>query len=210
MLNFENLDHAQFIGEGKYNIPFIAPPETSLEISNLEWIPFNFAKTAKEKKNKGIHFFVDDYQFIRLWNRPNEYISLLSQFGAVLSPDFSMYTDMPMAMQIYNNYRRHWLGAYWQRLGITVIPTIGWSTPESYEWCFDGDPENSIVAISTVGTQKNKKSKELFNQGYEQMLSRLHPTKILCYGGTIATENDDNIVHIKPYYDTIVKKRRKK
>lgn len=184
----------------------LPPPETSIEISNLEWIPFNFAKTAKEKKNKGIHFFVDDYQFIRLWNRPNDYIDLLSQFGAVLSPDFSIYSDMPMAMQIYNHYRNHWLAAYWQRLGITVIPTIGWSTPESYEWCFDGDPENSIVAISTVGTQKNKKSKELFDQGYNEMLNRLQPNQIICYG-KIPTESPKNIVQIQPNYNNIVERR---
>ena len=48
--------------------------------------------------------------------------------------------NSPFAMQIYNQYRKHWLAAYWQLNGITVYPTISWSDENSYEWCFDGEP----------------------------------------------------------------------
>ena len=159
MINFENLNKFTFTGVGRYDIPQIEP-ET--EYPQGEFIPMNYAKTIKDPASKILHCFVDDYQFTRYWNRPDDYIPMLSRFSAVCSPDFSTYTDMPMAMQIYNHYRKHWLAAYWQFHGIIVYPTISWSTPDSYEWCFDGEPVGGVVAVSSVGTQKNAESKRLF------------------------------------------------
>ena len=156
MINFENLDKARFIGAGAYDTPIIQPEH--IDVRHLEWIPFNFAKTCTDCATKGVHFFVDDYQFQRVWNQPDKYIPLLRKFGAVCAPDFSMYTDMPLAMQIYNHYRKHWLAAYWQQCGIHVVPTLCWSNEQSYDWCFDGEPQQSIVAISSVGTQKGKQN----------------------------------------------------
>ena len=48
-----------------------------------------------------------------------------------------------------------WCGAYWQSKGLTVIPTISWSTPSSYDFCFDGVEENSIVAVGMIGCKQN-------------------------------------------------------
>ena len=184
----------KFSGVPPYGIPEIQAEK--IDISKIEWIPFNFAKTAKDRKQKGIHFFVDDYQFVRLWNTPEKYIDLLRQFAAVCTPDFSQYTDMPVAMRLYNHYRKHWLGAYWQAHGIKVIPSICWSDPESYAYCFDGEPVGSSVAISSVGTQSNAESKKLFDQGCREAIKRLDPVQILWYG-TCPKEFDWNVVKIK-------------
>lgn len=147
MINFENLDKIRFWGVGKYNIPAIRSV-TGNPLGG-EFIPVNFAKTEKSPQDKSLHFFVDDYQFIRYWNSPDIYIPKLQQFRAVCAPDFSTYIEMPRAMQIYNHYRKHWLAAYWQMHGITVYPTISWSTPDSYDWCFDGEPVNgNVYALS--------------------------------------------------------------
>lgn len=204
MINFENLDKFTFPGVGRYDMPQIEPVT---EYPKGEFIPINYAKTAKDPTSKIVHCFVDDYQFTRYWNRPDDYIPMLSRFSAVCSPDFSTYTDMPMAMQIYNHYRKHWLAAYWQIHGITVYPTISWSTPESYEWCFDGEPVGGIVAVSSVGTQKNEVSKRLFLRGYEEMMKRLDPTWVIFYGH-VPLECDWNVIRVKPHYDEIVKRRK--
>lgn len=204
MLNFENLDKAIFQGVGKYGIPEIYPD--SIEIHKIQWIPFNYAKTTKDGAGKGIHFYLDDYQFARVWNRPDDYIPLLQRFEAVCTPDFSQYTDMPEAMRIYNHYRKHWLGAYWQMHGIKVIPTICWSTPDSYEWCFDGEPTNGIISISSVGTQQNKESKRLFERGCRETIERLNPSQILWYG-ICPEEFDWNVVKIEPHYKEIERRR---
>lgn len=208
MLNFENCDKVIFPGVGQYQIPQIQP-ETDLAIDKLEWIPFNYAKTAKNRDAKGVHFYVDDYQFVRLWNRPDDYISLLSEFAAVTAPDFSTYTDMPVAMQIYNHYRKHWLAAYWQMHGIHAIPTISWSTPDSYSWCFDGEPTGGIVSVSSVGTQNNREASRLFDSGCREMIARLDPSEILWYG-KVPEEFDWNVTRIKPHQDQIVERRAAK
>ena len=175
----ENLDKAVFPGVGKYDIPHILPMEVEQPV---EMIGFNFAAKYKHPERVGIHFFLKDYQFSRLWTSPDMYTGMLRRFRFVCTPDFSMYTDFPLALQINSHYRKHWLGAYWQSKGITVIPTICWSDERSFEWCFDGEPEKSTVAISSVGTQLNERSKRLFLLGYQQMMSRLQPKMVLFHG----------------------------
>ena len=199
MVNFENLNKRQFDGVGKYGFPRIAPVQT---LPTGSFIPMNYAKTAKSQENKVVHCFVDDYQFVRYWNQPDTYIPLLRKFQAVFSPDFSLYTDMPTAMQIYNHYRKHWLAAYWQENGITVYPSISWSTPDSFDWCFDGEPQNGIVAVSSIGTQRNAESRQLFLQGYEEMMKRLSPTWVLFYGA-VPPECEWHAVSIPSFTDTI-------
>ena len=65
---------------------------------------------------------------------------------------------------------------------MTVMPTICWSDAASFEWCFDGEPVGSVVAVSTKGTQKDDKARELFYAGYHQMLKRLMPKTVLLFG----------------------------
>jgi hypothetical protein len=57
-------------------------------------IGFNYAKTSKDK-SAGIHFYVDDYQFERVWNYPEKYVDILAEYACILTPDFSLYMDMP-------------------------------------------------------------------------------------------------------------------
>lgn len=192
--NYENVNKATFEGVGVYQIPQIQ----ATHYDSCEFIGFNYARSEKDKNNKGVHFFLDDYQFNRLWTNIDQYISLLSQFKYVLSPDFSMYTDFPKALQIYNHYRKHWIGAYLQEAGVNVIPTIAWSTPDAFEWCFDGEPKGGCVAVSSVGCMKSKKSKELFVLGYREMVKRLEPTQILFYG-SVPDECIGNIVRVKQF-----------
>lgn len=205
MINFENLDKFSFTGVGKYEIPQI-DPET--KYPGGEFVGMNYALTEKFPESKIMHCFVDDYQFIRYWNNPNKYLPMISKFSAVCSPDFSTYTDMPLAMQIYNHYRKHWLASYWQLNGITVYPTISWSDEKSYDWCFDGEPVGGVVAVSSVGTQKNKESKRLFLLGYEEMMKRLNPAWVIFYG-IVPEECDWNVIRVSPEYEK-VKERSKK
>jgi len=205
MINFENLDKFSFSGVGKYEIPQI---DTETKYPGGEFVGMNYALTEKFPESKIMHCFVDDYQFIRYWNNPDKYLPMLSKFSAVCSPDFSTYTDMPLAMQIYNHYRKHWLAAYWQLNGITVYPTISWSDESSYEWCFDGEPVGGVVAVSSVGTQKNKESKRLFLLGYEEMMKRLDPAWVIFYG-IVPEECDWNVIRVSPEYQK-VKERIKK
>ena len=188
--------------DGFYNMPVI---------SNDGFIPnqmigFSYAMTATDF-DTGIHFFVDDYQFERLWNSPEQYIDLLRKFQCVLSPNFSLYMDMPMAMKVWNIYRSRLLGHYWQLSGIKVIPTISWAEPDTFRFCFDGIPEGSIVAISTIGVKRQEDSMRIWKDGTDEMIKRIKPTTILEYGGDVGYEYPDGI-EIRRYKNQVTERMK--
>lgn len=196
---YENLEHRIFEGVGEYGIPQL---EATQFEGGCDFIGFNYAIGCKDRANKAVHFFLDDYQFSRIWMRIDRYACMLRQFKYVLSPDFSIYSDFPKAMQIYNHYRKHWIGAYLQELGIKVIPTISWSTSDSYKWCFDGEPRGGAVAVSSVGIRNIKARKELFLEGYEEMYRRLRPDTVIFYG-KVPEECRGNIIRLRTFSDTL-------
>lgn len=204
MLNYENLEKHNPMPANHYNIPEI---RGVTDCDHVEWIPFNYAKTAKNQHEKGVHFFLDDYQFERLWNRPDTYLPMLAKFKCVMSPDFSLYSDTPKCIQIYNHYRKHWIASYLELHGIRVIPTICWAGEDSFEWCFDGEPVGGVVAVSTTGCMKNKVYKDAFMAGYEEMKRRLKPVKILCHG-LVPPEISGEVERIPSFIDDL--ERRKK
>ena len=200
-LNFEL--HDETSTDGFFQIP---------KLKATDWIPedligFNYVLN-KPDYTKGVHFFLDDYQFERVWNRPSMYADKLEKFDCVLTPDFSLYTDMPFAMQVWNVYRSRLIGSYWQDLGMTVIPTVSWSTHDSYNFCFDGLPQNGTVAISTVGVMKDKKAKELFYDGLDEMIARIHPKYILIWGQKI-DYNFPSTIGVMYFKDTRIERVRK-
>ena len=176
-----NCEKAIFDGTGDYEVPCIQPCDIDIN-GNTTFLGFNYAKTEKNPENKIVHFFLDDYQFERVWYSPDHYLSVLQRFKAVLSPDFSMYSDFPKAIQIFNHYRTQWCGAYWQENEINVIPTIGWIDGENDSFVWDGIPKNSLICISTVGSFANKEYRPNWFKGYHKALEVLQPKKILFYG----------------------------
>lgn len=194
-INTQNFQLANFDADNRFDIP---PIEPITEAEDIKFLGFNYALTEKNPEDKTLHFYLDDYQFERLWNRPQQYLGVVQRFKYVLSPDFSMFTDYPMALNIYNHFRKHWLAAYWQSHGVKVIPTICWSTPDSFEWCFDGEPVNSIVSVSSVGANYSRESRKAFLEGYEAMEQKLQPTKVIFYGKPFEELKDrKNIIYIE-------------
>ena len=145
---------------------------------------FNFAKTAKpeEKAGNGCHFFIDDYQFERVWTSPRRYLDVLRPYSCVLAPDFSLYLDMPLPMQRWNVYRSRAMSLIWQREGMRVVPVLSWSTPESYTFCFDGIPQGGTVATSTVGVMRSRDAMEWWSRGMAEAMERVRPSRVLLYG----------------------------
>lgn len=180
--NLENTDKMKFFGVGQYDIPPLEPVYDLPRDYPLEMVAFNACKRISHPERAGVHFFLEDKQLNRVWTHPEIYSEMLKRYRFVCTPDFSMYTNWPVALQINSHYRKHWIGAFWQKNGMTVIPTINWSDENSYKWCFDGEPLHSIVAVSSVGTQAEKTSKFLFAKGFYTMLERLEPSMVLFYG----------------------------
>lgn len=174
-----NLDKRIYDGIGRYGIPEILPYHGGLP---EKWLGFNYTKQLRFcGKEIGTHFCLDDHNFETVWNHPNKYIENFKRCGVMVSPDFSIYSDFPLVIQVYNHYRKHWLARFYQERGVNVISTVGWADEGSYEWCFDGEPKNSIVAVGTSGCFDDKVAERLFHKGYDEMLKRLTPEKIICF-----------------------------
>ena len=199
---YENQQKGIIEGVGEYGIPQIMPV---YDVGDAEeWVPFNAAKNIREPWQTGVHFFIDDHEFERVWQKPERYLGMLGEFAAVLSPDFSPYSDFPKAIQIYNHYRKHWCGHYWQRHGIRVIPTITWSSPETLEWAFDGEPVGGVVALSSVGMFDTAEHRSWLMDGCEEMFRRLEPAKVLWKGKVPEEyEGDERIVRLPNHTDRL-------
>lgn len=196
---FENQNLMQPPCNGFYGMPEMNPTQTT----GNKMLRFMDWKEVDDPENYIAHFYYDDYKFIQAWRNPNKYIDKLRQFKAVVSPDFSLYTDFPKILQMLSCYRRQWLGAYWQYMGIDVIPDVVWGDKESFSFCFEGIPKYSTVAVSSVGVKNDKdwngKNGNMFKDGYDEMLDRLEPTTILFYGDMI-DGLEGNIIQIPSYY----------
>ena len=179
-----------FEGEGKWDIPLVR--KQKLATSEISLIACSDTRNndIDTNRKKGVHFFVDDYRMNGIYRYHDRTLKKFSQYAFLLTPDYSTYADMNLWRQLENVAKNRWVGAYWQSKGLTVIPTISWSTPRSFEFCFDGVEENAIVAVSTLGCKKNKLD---FMRGYNVMLEKLHPHTIVCFG-TPFNEMDGNII----------------
>jgi len=127
-----------------------------------------------------VHFFLFDAFFESVWNHPNKALRYLEGFQAVLTPDFSLNTEMPLVIQQWNTYRSRWCGAHWQTRGYTVIPTVAWSQPASYDFCFAGLPRYSPVALTTLGI-RSRDARAAFLHGFAALIERVQPGVVLCY-----------------------------
>lgn len=159
-------------------------------------ISFNYAKSSDDY-GKGIHFYIDDYQFERIWNDPHTYMEILKKFDCCLTPDFSLYTDMPLPMQIWNVYRSKLIGQIMQDYGIKVIPTLQWCRPDSYEFCFDGIEKGGTVSVSTIGVKRDKDAMKIWFDGMDAAIDALRPETVVVYGGDIGYDfGKANVIYI--------------
>lgn len=144
--------------------------------------------------NCWVTFYEHDVKFECLWNNPRQYIEKLKKFKGVISPDFSVYRNMPLIMQMWNTYRGRALAVWLQNNGIEIIPNVRFGDERTYSFCFDGIEENKTIALGTHGCIKRKEDKIFFKAGLFRLMQRLRPETIIVYGSA-----PDNI--FKPYKD---------
>lgn len=183
-LHFLKTRDMDFEFAGKMDMPVLQPVEID-DLSKVDLLGFNYATNPQnmiDKEDRFIHFFLADGCFAKIWDNLEYYEGILNQYRGIIMPNFSMYTTMPRAMQIWNCYRNMWLASYYQQHGITVIPSIQWSDEESFEYTFDGMPRHSCLCVSSVGCVQNPQVRQLFNQGFRRALKELEPTQLIVYG----------------------------
>lgn len=182
----ENADY-----EGKYEMPVI---KTSDLIPNRVVTFSNAMSKSWNDYDCWVVFYEHDAKFERFWNKPKAYLEKLKKFRGIISPDFSLYRNMPLSLQIYNTYRGRALSVWLQKNGIEIIPNIRFGDERTYDFCFDGIEKNKTIAIGTHGCIKLKEDKIFFKVGLLKLVQELSPKTIIVYGSA-----PDDI--FKPYKD---------
>ncbi len=177
---------------GKWDIPIIKKQDIPLD--NVRLIAYSDTRQNDRPENTacGVHFFIDDYRFTGIYNNPERSIEKLSQYAFLLTPDYSTYSDMNYWRQLESVAHSRWVGAYWQSIGLKVVPTITWSDGRSYSFCNDGVEKGCIVAVGMIGCKHTKID---FLRGYNAMLERVEPSAIICLGDPFA-EMQGNIIAV--------------
>lgn len=186
---------------GKYGFP---------QLNKENHIPYNVsAFHASEMKTRGkwCHFFMDDYRYTGIWNNFDRYLEQLKSYDGVITTDYSMFLDTPLALNVWNCYRNRVLSFEMQQAGIKVIPVAGWTDQDSYSWCFDGLPKESTIAVSTNGCF-SEEGKKAYVEGLKAMCDIINPSLIVCVGKPIEDSSLDINTEIR-YYDTEIIKFRK-
>ena len=148
-------------------------------------------KLVKEDPNyhidKYVHFYQDDQSFegkrTCIWEHVDELIDLLRHFAGAISPDFSTYADFPHFIKGYNIYRMRAFDYIFQDHDIPVIHNTRWGTSETWSYCFDGIPQNGIIAIGVIASGLDKVvNRKYFKDGFMKAIELLAPATIIIYG----------------------------
>lgn len=185
------------------------------DLKSTEFVPTNLAAWNMPRHREyaaisggALHFFLDDYRFETVWSSPERLLPRVLAVGASLTPDFSLWRDMPRPAQLWNVYRSRWCGAYWQSHGVEVIPTACWGTADTFDFCFDGIPDYGTVALSSMGIRASKQDQALFRAGIQELIARKRPQLILAYG-RLRFCDDIDLPAVKEY-PTFWDRRRKR
>lgn len=179
--------------QGKYEMPVVR--------SNIDKLPtslFSYQKLGKKKvevqPGTALHFYVFDYLFDGekgIWNsliRGVEFktgfnLNKLEGFDYIIVPDYSLYVDMPIEWQRWNTYRSRVVAFALQELGYKIIINARWSDKSSYEFCFLGIEEGTVVSIGTHGCSRSLSDIQLFNEGLIELIKVVKPSALIIYGG---------------------------
>lgn len=139
-------------------------------------------KQGGDSSNAWTCFYEFDEKFQRIWLNPNKYLRKLLQRPGTLSPDFSMYRNMPHPIQLESCFKNRAIAHWLEEQGLPVIPNVRWADERSFRYCFDGIPPHTTIAVGSHGCLRYKEDRFWFRFGLEELVSRLSPSTLVVYG----------------------------
>lgn len=159
--------------------------------------------------NQALHFFQDDYRFRnQVWYNLERFTYSVQKFDYLFTPDLSLWRDLPTEyFNLQNIFRTRFIGAYWQQCGYHVIPTASWGGQNSFEYCFDGLPNDSVLAVSGMGSRKDSNAYRCFCYALQRLEAEKSPKLYMIYGtGIKLPELQTPVVFISDYISTRLRK----
>ena len=175
--------HAFLVKNATYDSP-LEIPCLKMETQKPEKLIAFSEAVHNSQPNAWVHFYEDDVTFERLWNRPNTYLPILKKFKGVISPDFSVYRDMPLVMQQWNIYRSRAIGHWLQENGLPVIPNIRFGDERTFELSCAGINKRGVIAVVSHGCISLLSERKYFIKGLKHVVDTLEPKTIVVYGAT--------------------------
>ena len=172
--------NAKIVEGAKYSDTYEFPLIKRTDFKPAAAIPFNAAKRTR-KLDQWLHFYIYDYFFECVWNKPGRYLPLFKKFKGVITPDFSLYRNMPLAMQVWNTYKNRALSYWLQKNGINIVYNVRWGDSRSYEFVFEDLAKGGAYAVCSNGCIQNKTDRHCFIKGLEKMVEALQPDTIINY-----------------------------
>ena len=185
--NPELVDGARF--DGILEIPVIERPGKLMVPAGM--VPFSKMDRVDDPRRFAVCEYELDVNFADLLRDPDAHVKELRKYQAFVTPDASLYWDMPLAAQVVNKYRNHAVGRYMQSKGIYTIPNVRWGDERTYTCDFLPEPlaflgveRHSVVAVGSYGVVKTADERRHFKAGMAAMLDWLEPEVVLVYGST--------------------------
>ncbi|KFI94596.1 DUF4417 domain-containing protein [Bifidobacterium stellenboschense] len=174
--------HASLLRDARYDSSLEFPWLKAESKAPNKLIPYSKAKYSKDT-DQWVCFYEDDVKFdADTWDHPEKALTVLRRFRGTIAPDYSMFRDMPLIQQQWNNFRSKTIAHYWQMQGIPVLPNIRWADHRTWETACLGVPRCSNIAIGTLGCIKNPTNRKLLKEGLSYVIKRLSPASINVYG----------------------------
>lgn len=195
-----------FETDNKFGFPEVSTSDNFI-VEDL--VGFHLSKKEiRTAHNKAVHFFLDDYKFEQIWTRPRDFVTLFQTYGGIISPTFSIWSNQPYALNIFNMYRSRWCARFYQEFGVKVLVDVRWSDESSYDFAFSGIKKNTPVIVNTVGT-RYLENRKMFISGFYEMLRVLEPDKLYVYGEYMPIDFSKYFNEVI-YFESFWKKQRDK
>lgn len=106
-----------------YGIPTLL---SSMQADAVDVPVVVWGSVSRKKRMKGTWcFYTDDYRFEGLWSDPSKLLE--TGCVSVVEPNFGICDDFPVAVVMWQVYRKRWLARHWQGQGVRVFVDLNTS-----------------------------------------------------------------------------------
>lgn len=187
--------------DGMFEIPIIKNVPEVFVPKRL--VPFT-KRGVTSMIDEFICFYEHDFRFSDVLRNARAYLECCRKFSGLVSPDCSLYRDMPLVLQIVNTYFNRALGHYFQSNGLRVVANVRWGDERSYTralfpepFAFAGVERNAVVSVGTYGCSTGHENAYHRQKGLAAMFEELSPRQVWVYGAYA----DDEFAEYKRYCD---------
>jgi hypothetical protein len=124
------------------------------------------------------HFYVDDEKFSGVWKHPDSVLK--TKCIATVEANFSTDDQMPLALGLYQIYRKRWLARYWQEYGLPIWVDLNVARPY-YDYNLLGVPKGWRSYATSASDARIEILEE--HAAVAQEHAGGHPIRLLVYGG---------------------------